>query len=306
MKLGPKSSVSYDDIRDNFIAVFLDHYKNCPFQFTRGSTNLTKACDRHLTGSLTWDELVAVAERHIYNNVFDAFHNVGGGTITQEHILFENHSKERRLVLTEALNEIQSSPGVRDSIVAENAARWRAVEEAWRNSISPSMILDPSSGFFYTISNRERINLRSAVNTLTPYQKGLCFYCGIKLRPEGNSSDPDYPDVDHCIPLSLFKILSAEFNPNGVWNLVLACKDCNRGQNGKFDRVPESTYFDILTKRNLYFAEEHKHSMRFSVLSSLGVKSSFQILSAMQKIYQMFEHFEKWSPKVVHYGDTHR
>ena len=300
VKLKPTNSVSYDDIRDNFVSVFLEHYRDCPNQFTRGSTKFTEACDKHLAGILTWDELISVAERNIYNNVFDAFHHLGGGSISREHILFEHHPKERRLVLTGALNEIQSSPELRDSIISENAARWRVVEEAWRNSISPSMILDPENGLFYTIVNRERINLRSAVKTLEPYQKGLCFYCGIKLRSEGGAEFRDYPDVDHCIPLSLFKVVPFAYNPNGVWNLVLACRDCNRGPDGKFDKVPARIFFEALTKRNLYFAEEHKHSMRFSVLSSLGINSTAQILPAMQKLYKLFDSFEKWKPREAH------
>jgi len=35
-----------------------------------------------------------------------------------------------------------------------------------------------------------------------------------------------------------------------VWNLVLACIDCNRGVGGKFDSSPDVSYVDRLAKRN--------------------------------------------------------
>ena len=44
---------------------------------------------------------------------------------------------------------------------------------------------------------------------------------------------------------------------NGVWNLVLACKNCNRGENGKFARVPTVELLGRLHKRNEYFINSH-------------------------------------------------
>ena len=43
-----------------------------------------------------------------------------------------------------------------------------------------------------------------------------------------------------------------------VWNLVLACVDCNRGPRGKFDAVPHSTYINRLNTRNNYLIETHR------------------------------------------------
>jgi hypothetical protein len=46
-------------------------------------------------------------------------------------------------------------------------------------------------------------------------------------------------------------------NINGVWNLVLACQDCNRGASGKFARVPSINLLNRLHKRNEYFINSH-------------------------------------------------
>ena len=38
-------------------------------------------------------------------------------------------------------------------------------------------------------------------------------------------------------------------NLNGVWNLVLACKSCNRGSGGKFDRLADLVFLEKLEIR---------------------------------------------------------
>ena len=43
---------------------------------------------------------------YIYNNVFDAFHNVGGGSIKKEHLLFEHLPHEKKLVLTDMVENL--------------------------------------------------------------------------------------------------------------------------------------------------------------------------------------------------------
>ncbi|HIM06168.1 MAG TPA: hypothetical protein EYG53_13240, partial [Gammaproteobacteria bacterium] len=75
----------------------------------------------------------------------------------------------------------------------------------------------------------------NAVDTLRPYQHGRCFYCNRVLQEDVDKEHDAFADVDHVIPLSLLvrQPPNLGVNPNGVWNLVLACKKCNRGQQGK-------------------------------------------------------------------------
>lgn len=54
-----------------------------------------------------------------------------------------------------------------------------------------------------------------------------------------------------------------EINLNGVWNLVLACPNCNRGANGKFAKVPSIKYLERLHKRNEFLISSH-HPLRES------------------------------------------
>ena len=61
-------------------------------------------------------------------------------------------------------------------------------------------------------------------------------------------------DVDHFLPWMLNEHLP---NVNGVWNLVLSCQDCNRGEGGKFAKVPTIELLSRLHKRNEYFINSH-------------------------------------------------
>jgi 5-methylcytosine-specific restriction endonuclease McrA len=70
--------------------------------------------------------------------------------------------------------------------------------------------------------------------SLSGYQGGACFYCGTPITPLlglANSAD-----VDHFFPHMLMA-RGLFLDLDDVWNLVLACAECNRGSAGKFDRL---------------------------------------------------------------------
>src|SRR5215213_8860214 len=109
MELDPTNEVRFQDLRDPFLKQMLRHYSDNPNQYTGGTNSLTAAFDTYLEssqGASDWDTLTKIAEKNIYNNVFDAFQNVGGGSIAQEYTLFEHDKKSKRLVLTDNLNSL--------------------------------------------------------------------------------------------------------------------------------------------------------------------------------------------------------
>ena len=61
-------------------------------------------------------------------------------------------------------------------------------------------------------------------------KKGSVFTVKKDIRIE-KSNDGDIVDVDPFFPHTLLTELP-EANINGVWNLVLACQECNRGTGG--------------------------------------------------------------------------
>lgn len=300
----PKSEIYYHELRDDFLQELISHYSQNTHQFTKSSNTLTNAMDIYLASSKSqndWASLVKVAEKNIYNNVFDAFQNVGGGTLDQSYILFEHDKKNKKLILTERTNEIQESDLLKQDILNENQARWKIVEEAWKSKLSPNLLeYNKEDKNFYSISNNIRVNLRSAVDVLKPYQKGRCFYCNRKLNTFALKDDDDFIDVDHFFPISLLAgKVDSSINPNGVWNLVLACKSCNRGSSGKFSTPADERYFNKLRDRNILYTEEHKHSLKNSIFYSLGTSSKEGVSTKMKKIYNEFSFIKGWKPEYI-------
>ncbi|WP_456383464.1 hypothetical protein [Persephonella sp.] len=303
----PKETLKYEDIRDFFLEELLRHYKNNPKQFLRGETGLTRAFDEYLKSSknqLDWDKLVGIAEKYIYENVFDAFHNIGGGTIDKKFIFFEHDKHNKRLILTDNLNSILENTKLKQFILIENQMRWSIVEEAWFSGLSPNMLVyNQEKNIFVSVTKNRRTTLRNAVSILIPYQHGKCFYCNRKIDRNSSNNHDNFPDVDHFFPRSIlireinFGNIDKSINPDGIWNLVISCKKCNRGDGGKFDQIPSKVFFNKLLKRNIWFIEEHRHSLRNSILISLNASSKKEVKKKMISIFKKFEFISGWRPK---------
>ena len=153
-------------------------------------------------------------------------------------------------------------------------------EEAWKNKLSPNLLVyDNDKNIYSVVQGQKRVNLRSAVDVLIPYQHARCFYCNKKLNVNAKSNENDFPDVDHVIPFSAFnnQIFTDKINSNVIWNLVIACQECNRGNKGKFNSPPDKYYFEKLINRNILFTQEHKHSLKNTILISLGASNHQQV-----------------------------
>lgn len=90
----------------------------------------------------------------------------------------------------------------------------------------------------------------------------------ISEAADHNSDNGSLCDVDHFFPYTLQRYRT-ETNLNGVWNLVLTCKHCNRGDEGKFARVPASKYLDRLHARNEFLINSH-HPLRETLMRQTG------------------------------------
>ncbi len=301
LNLNPKNQVAYEDLRDDFVRALLSHYKKNPHQYQSGENKLTKAFDKYNLDN-NWSDLLKIAEKNIYNNVFDAFHNVGGGTIKKEHVLFEHLPNEKKLVLTDNINALLEQQNLIEVLKNENESRWMIVEEAWKNDLSPNLLVyNITTDEFESVSSRERTNLRSAVSILLPYQHGYCFYCKKKINTNSNSDDSDFPDVDHFIAHSYFNRPElSHINPDGIWNLVIACKGCNRGAGGKFERLPAKSYQSEIIRRNVLFTEEHRHSLKNSILLSLNAQNHNQVQSKMDSLFDKFNMIDGWKPLILY------
>jgi hypothetical protein len=304
LNLKPQNEIRFSDLSDDFLKELYRHYKSCPDQWTGGANTVTKAFDEYsLNGN--WESLVKIAETNIYKYVFDAFHNVGGSNIKNEYALFEHDKRDKKLVLTDSINLVLENPTFKNIIITENESRWRIVEEAWKNKLSPNLleydVTDKNLYSFNINKVNKRTNLRSAVNVLLPYQKGHCFYCNKKINIGSSSEQNDFPDVDHFWPYSfLVKYNIAPISVNGIWNLVVACQECNRGGLGKFDSPASIEYFQKLLTRNLLFVEEQRHSLKNSILLSMSALNAKEVDDRMQMMYNLFKQIAGWKPKNIY------
>jgi hypothetical protein len=98
------------------------------------------------------------------------------------------------------------------------------------------------------------------------YQKGKCFYCFSDISIEGN--DDTLADVDHFL-LRVLLQLGVQLPVDGVWNLVLACRRCNRGIDGKSSRIPAKRLLERLDTRNEFLIASH-HPLKETLIVQTG------------------------------------
>ncbi|MGF1790962.1 hypothetical protein L4D21_10160 [Photobacterium profundum] len=300
---GQSSEVRYEDVQENFLRELVRHYENNPHQFARRENALTRQIDQYLASDKSaseWSQLSIAASKNIFNDVFRAYQNVGSGTLADSHLLFEDQRSLKKITMTDRLLGILENDQAKQVIEVENQARWHIVEEAWRSGLAANMLsYNQEDGLFYSEYDNQRIGLRSAVDTLLPYQNGRCFYCNRKVSKFVLSHCDDFADVDHFFPISMVSRLGEGVpNPNGVWNLVIACKRCNRGKDGKFDAPPAHEFYESLLTRNVLFFEEHKHSLKNAISLSLNAKTKQAIMTRMHNVYHYFKPLAGWRPAV--------
>ncbi len=163
------------------------------------------------------------------------------------------------------MRALVGSGGETTGLGLENEARWRLVETAWEIGLSRSLIeFDAANQSFDVRRLGARVVLTSARPALNGYQKGHCFYCytDIDLLDAAEAVD-----VDHFLPWTLRRHLP--YNLDGVWNLVLACVECNRGPKGKFDLIPERHLLERLHLRNEFLISSH-HPLRETLMAQAG------------------------------------
>jgi 5-methylcytosine-specific restriction endonuclease McrA len=310
-----KSVINKKELVSDYLEVFIQHYQKVPSQFQGGNRpEILKFVDEYLRGNKTdndWSELCFMASKLMFNHVFDAFQNVAGGTLPEEYKLFDYVKSEGNLYLTDGLGLVLENQNAVSSLLNENKSRWLIVATAWLNNVSPNIISYNRENNDLIIENKnsdKRINIRSAVAPLMSYQHGKCFYCNKPLDPSGHAHDHNFPDVDHFYPhthlitankKNSISLLDPRINKDGIWNLVLACQECNRGVGGKSDAIPNKSYVEKLVNRNLLFTEEHKHSFKEGVLASLNVSNVRQIKAKILEIDNFFSAFSRWSPNEI-------
>jgi hypothetical protein len=179
------------------------------------------------------------------------------------------------------------------SLADEAEARWRLVEMAWSLDLpraGAAVQADLARNLLY-VQRVRRVNLTGVRAALNGYQRGRCFNC----RAEMPLSEAD---VDHFFPWVL-KERGEMPDADGIWNLVLACRRCNRGEQGKFAAGPAPELVERLHERNKWLVDSH-HPLRETIMLQTGAEAEARtsFLRARQRI-ALDALVHEWQPAEV-------
>jgi len=243
--------ITLDELAVPFSRHLCEHLKQAPKQITSSKSQYLDTCVGFNQGEVSQSQLIDSTVRRGFGVVLDAFHNVNAAEIDKRFFIDERKT-HKGIRLTDnfyLLGERQQY----QNLAFETTARWNLVEQAWAMGVSRNLVgveFDESNQMLFAKVNARRVDITSCRDSLNGYQKGRCFYCyrPISLIP----GDAELADVDHFIPWAAREGVP---NINGVWNLVLACKCCNRGAAGKFAHLPGIKLLERLNRRNEYFIQ---------------------------------------------------
>jgi len=268
LELRPQAGqlVRLEDLAVPFSSSLCAHLRLAQRQGTSPGSRFLDACRRANLGELTATQLIDETVRLGFKDVIGAFHVLGRDEIQQPFFLDERKSSGG-IRITEAFSRLLA--GVQaQNLPSEADARWRLVETAWEVGVTPALLAvshDPATESLFLIDDqRRRQSITGARAALSGYQKGHCFHCFDSIAVLGSSP----PDVDHFFPHSL-KSTGTFASLDGVWNLVLACRRCNRGAQGKFNHVPSIRLLERLHARNEFLIASN-HPLKETLMAQTG------------------------------------
>ena len=250
---------------------------------------------KSITNEINEKKLIDTTVRIGFKNVIDAFHIVNGKPIP-EPFFIDERKQNKGIRITEnfhKLNELVDS----ENLPGEVEARWRLVETAWKIGVSSNLLEikhDKEKEIFFAGSANNRINVTSSKNALNGYQKSKCFFCYDYISIITNSNSLGH--ADHFFPHKL-KHNNFPGNLDGVWNLVLSCKECNNGKDGKFAKLPTIKLLERLNKRNEYFCSSH-HPLKETIIGQTG-RSADERKAFLQNSFNSAKNIliHTWEPK---------
>ena len=289
--------VTLEELASPFAKHICEHLRHSPKQATSPSSKFLENCKRFNSGEISQDQIDQITAKLGFINVIDAFHIVNQGELPTR--FFIDERKELKGIrLTENLLKLHGSAELA-SLTMEVESRWRLVETAWSLNISRNVVgvdYEPESDLLIATQDTRRVNVTSCKTALNGYQKGRCFYCFTHVGVSSDSAD--LADVDHFFPHTLKQHKIAE-PIDGVWNLVLACRNCNRGEHGKFARLPSLELLERLRQRNDYLIGSH-HPLRETLIMQTG-KTLSERMSFLQNAHAEAKRhlIHLWQPEAL-------
>ena len=265
-----RESATLAELAVPYTAHLVEHVRRAPKQTTGRQGRLLEACAGFASGTATRTDLIDAAVGSGFNCVLDAFHTVNQTEVPIRFFEKDFARGSKRIVLTDAAHRVCVSPDAAN-MAQETESRWSLVETAWECGVNANLLSCDSSTQAISVNDAlRRRSVTSARGAFDGYQKGRCFYCFAPISVVPGGAAP-LCDVDHFFPHALARVLPG-VNLDGVWNLVLACPECNRGEGGKFARIADGAYLRRLHRRNEYLISSH-HPLRESIIAQTGANA---------------------------------
>ena len=276
----PEDRIRLMELAAPFVRHVCEHVQQVDKQTTSSSSKFLDACRAFNKGDLPEAKLVETTARLGFNNVIDAFHIVGSSPVPTRFFTDERQSGRDggAIRLTDELRNLAGSLQGK-SLSDEAEARWRLVETAWALDLPRAGLAvqaDAETNMLF-VERVRRVNLTGVRAALNGYQRGRCFYCRTEM-PLAEA------EVDHFFPWALKASLVMP-DVDSVWNLVLACRNCNRGERGKFALIPAPPLVARLNERNNWLVNSH-HPLRETIMLQTGTdaESRASFLRSRQQI----------------------
>lgn len=270
LKSKDKTFIELEDLAKPFSKYICEHSLSGKSQCTNQRSSFLDAVNAFNKGLISYDHLITETKKNGFKYVLDAFHVLPGkGSITERFFEIEGKGMSRKLILTDNLFYLFQSDQFQN-LKNEVESRWLLVEDAWTfgtgRKDQPVLYDIDTSKLYVEERTTYRRGLTFARSALIGYQKGKCFYCFKSIQ----CGDEISCDVDHFLPFALrYKEDMLKVDLNGVWNLVLACSDCNKGKGGKSGSVPGKKYLERLKTRNNYLISSH-HPLSNTLVNQTG------------------------------------
>lgn len=108
--------------------------------------------------------------------------------------------------------------------------------------------------------------------------------------------------MDHFLPWVL-KERGEMLDADSIWNLVLSCQRCNRGEGGKFYSVPSARLVARLHERNNWLVDSH-HPLRETIMLQTGADASLRARLLPARLHRV-EHFKCDLPIPLRHSRQH-
>ena len=276
--------ITLDDLALPYALHLAEHLKHSPKQSTAKTSQFIQACQDFNEGKIDEDRLIQITKKEGFKYVLDAFHVVNTKAVTErfydvvnEEFFIDERKFNKGIRLTDNLFKLfYVYDNSAKDLNQETESRWNLVEKAWELNINKNLIAvefdQETKQLFTQDSKYRRTNITTSRGALNGYQKSRCFYCFKEISI--SSVDDLLADVDHFFPHLLKPDVAnagccRPVNVDGVWNLVLSCAECNRGESGKFAQVPTIELLERLHTRNEYLIGSH-HPLRETLMMQTG------------------------------------